>query len=105
MWALTDHGLTSIKLFLHADIDECAYYADCCHGDATCTNTEGSFTCSCNEGFTGDGKQCEGMDAVNCNYSQEYIMKRRESAILLFSHMIAIVQVYDLLPKPLNFHT
>ena len=75
--------------FLYADINECAYYADCCHEDATCTNTEGSFTCSCNEGFTGDGKQCEGMDAVNCNYSQEQVMiiKRieRASCILLNS--------------------
>merc|ERR1711988_1945348 len=31
---------------------------DTCHADATCTNTEGSFTCECKEGFTGTGYSC-----------------------------------------------
>ena len=25
---------------------------------ATCTNTRGSFTCECNEGWQGDGRDC-----------------------------------------------
>jgi hypothetical protein len=29
-----------------------------CYGGATCTNTNGSFTCACNAGFTGDGVKC-----------------------------------------------
>ena len=44
-------------LFL-ADIDECKIGNNSCHENAQCTNTEGSFTCSCNSGYTGDGTEC-----------------------------------------------
>ena len=42
----------------NADINECVIDEDNCHGNASCTNTEGSFTCSCNPGYTGDGVNC-----------------------------------------------
>jgi len=35
------------------DVDECA--ADACAENAVCENTPGSFTCTCAEGYTGDG--------------------------------------------------
>ena len=44
-------------LFLNpfpADIDECLAWSPC-HGNASCTNTLGSFTCACNPGYSGDG--------------------------------------------------
>ena len=37
------------------DIDECARGIDTCHKYATCSNNDGSFTCACNLGFSGDG--------------------------------------------------
>merc|ERR1719331_42750 len=43
-------------LAVAADLDECKLSP--CSADATCTNTIGSFTCACKEGFTGDGFQC-----------------------------------------------
>jgi len=44
-----------------ADIDECATGTDNCDPDATCTNVQGSFTCSCNSGYDGDGQTCSGI--------------------------------------------
>ena len=44
------------------DNDECAAGNDNCHSDATCANTIGSFTCTCNIGYEGDGVNCTGMD-------------------------------------------
>ena len=43
---------------LHADINECENGDNNCSENSNCTNTEGSFTCSCNPGYTGDGVNC-----------------------------------------------
>ena len=39
-------------------IDECVSGAHDCHRLASCTNTVGSYTCTCNQPYTGDGKTC-----------------------------------------------
>ena len=42
------------------DIPECERGLDDCDTNATCTNTFGSYVCTCNTGFTGDGVTCTG---------------------------------------------
>ena len=51
-----------ISFHFTADIDECCSN-NTCHVNATCSNTPGSFVCSCNEGFepSADGSECEGL--------------------------------------------
>ena len=46
---------------LHADIDECVETPGVCHPNATCINSNGAFSCQCNNGFKGDGEKCNGM--------------------------------------------
>ena len=55
------------KIFTISDIDECSEYNDC-HSHADCENTEGSYTCSCRNGFFGDGKNCTGNKNLSCFY-------------------------------------
>ena len=45
------------KYFI-TDVDECVFGIHNCDGNATCLNTDGSFTCSCNEGYFGNGELC-----------------------------------------------
>ncbi|UYV80529.1 NID1 [Cordylochernes scorpioides] len=48
------------------DIDECLAGRSNCHPHlAECTNLPGSFSCSCRQGYTGDGVQCD--RAVTCS--------------------------------------
>ena len=51
---------------LITDINECAPDgSNDCHEHATCTNTDGGFTCACKSGFTGDGKTCTGNSHID----------------------------------------
>ena len=46
-----------------SDIDECDGVNDC---QQLCQNTEGSYTCSCSEGFTlnSDNRTCNGKRVI-----------------------------------------
>ena len=55
-----DNTLTSSsRLSATLDVDECLESLDNCDMNfANCTNTIGSFNCTCIDGFTGDGITC-----------------------------------------------
>ena len=44
---------------LIVDINECSLAIDNCDSDAYCTNTNGSFNCTCHKGYSGNGTLCE----------------------------------------------
>ena len=56
-------------------MDECALGSDGCHDNATCTNTVGSYTCQCKEGFTGNGVDCEGKRKTDFLFSISVLHK------------------------------
>ena len=47
--------------FIFLDINECAASSSPCSSNALCTNNVGSYSCSCNAGFAGNGITCNGM--------------------------------------------
>ena len=54
--------LTLILIYDFLEIDECSLGTDNCDFQAICINSEGSFTCTCGLGYSGDGESCEGND-------------------------------------------
>ena len=42
------------------DIDECSTNSHSCDVNAACSNVQGSYTCACKAGYSGDGKTCTG---------------------------------------------
>ena len=65
-----------IYLKLILDIDECAdASSNKCDDNANCTNTTGSFTCVCREGFSGDGVNCESMRNIFINFIYEMFIR------------------------------
>ena len=48
------------KKLTFADLDECSLGTGNCDSNATCSNTPGSFDCTCNPGYSGNGESCSG---------------------------------------------
>ncbi|XP_065845268.1 uncharacterized protein [Oscarella lobularis] len=51
------------------DVNECFSHIDNCHPDASCTDTLGSFTCTCRSGYVGDGIVC--ADVNECTFDDD----------------------------------
>ena len=43
------------------DVNECTNGTHNCDNNASCQNSVGSFNCSCNHGYAGNGTTCFGM--------------------------------------------
>ena len=42
-----------------------------CDENAKCSNTDGSYNCSCNDGYQGDGFNCTGNESIFVNILRE----------------------------------
>ena len=51
---------------MHIDLNECSTNNGGCSSAASCSNTLGSYTCSCYSGYNGDGFTCNGMLITGC---------------------------------------
>ncbi|XP_068739955.1 uncharacterized protein [Montipora capricornis] len=58
------------------DIDECSGDKNNCDPDAICTNIEGSYNCTCKEGFFGDGRSC--ARATSCKHIRDMDLSNRK---------------------------
>ena len=52
--------VTSFTSLMLLAIDECSNGSHDCDVNANCTNTNGSHSCTCKEGYSGKGKSCQG---------------------------------------------
>ena len=63
-----------LHTLLHIDINECNDSSNC---DQLCINTNGSYYCNCNEGYSlmDDGQSCEGKYALTNTYMHVIIVQ------------------------------
>ncbi|NTX16042.1 hypothetical protein HUA76_35255 [Myxococcus sp. CA056] len=52
------------------DVNECTNGTSQCSTNATCTNTPGSYTCTCKGGYTGNGRTCNDINECTNGTSQ-----------------------------------
>ena len=55
---MTTHNIAIEWHCMSLDINECTIGTDNCHTNAICTNTVGSFYCTCQPGYAGNGVTC-----------------------------------------------
>ena len=55
-------------IYFSSDIDECTDGTHNCDPNASCGNIPGTFTCTCNPGYTGDGMSCTGKFFVTIKF-------------------------------------
>uniref|UniRef100_A0A0G4IG18 EGF-like domain-containing protein n=1 Tax=Chromera velia CCMP2878 TaxID=1169474 RepID=A0A0G4IG18_9ALVE len=60
-------SIGEIELHGHIDEDECSLNSHDCNQNATCADNIGSFECTCNDGWTGDGLTCSNEDECSLN--------------------------------------
>jgi len=60
------------------DINECTLGFDNCHFDATCTNTNGSFACTCKTGYSGNGITCNGNFFLSSTLKSFKVSKKKK---------------------------
>ena len=53
--------LIILFISMYTDVDECALGYHNCDDNAFCNNNNGSFTCTCSEGYYGNGHICIGL--------------------------------------------
>ena len=53
-------NLMNVRHILFADVNECSTNSHRCDVNAVCTNNQGSHTCSCKAGYSGNGETCTG---------------------------------------------
>ena len=90
-----NHGGTHHCVDFFADIDECAQNThNCSRDNATCTNTEGLFNCSCDPGFRGDGHNCAGVIIFQSMIAFPFQQVKHTSPDLLFHKNVKRVLLF-----------
>ena len=79
------------------DNDECFLGTDNCHQFSQCHNTMGSFSCSCQAGYEGDGvSECNGKYLIlNTILSPDSICIIIHIEFIILLYFIIIISLYQ----------
>ena len=76
---------------IFSDIKNCEN-DDGCHDNATCSDDNGSYTCVCKNGFTGDGFNCTGNKS-RYHFDNSCYTKALERVFLIWNPIEDVVDM------------
>ena len=82
-----------LYILLLTDVDECELDTDNCHANATCADVIGSFDCTCNSGFEGDGVICTSKKFLCILQKGVHVLK---SCSVVLTVCLTIYQQYSI---------
>jgi hypothetical protein len=68
---------SKLHILIIIDVNECVTESPC-HTNATCNNTDGSYTCTCDTGYSGDGFSCDGKSEIGIPIIIPVIISRNQ---------------------------
>lgn len=82
-------------MYINTDINECLNYNGAC--SHTCTNFDGSYTCSCNSGFKleNDGHNCTGIQWFICLVMFQYCFKTLTNVLWALVDAVALASTHQ----------
>ena len=57
-------NIITFSIITTTDVNECEEGTHTCHQNAVCINTNSSYSCSCKDGYIGNGTTCYGLYCV-----------------------------------------
>ena len=94
--------LQKMFLLLITDIDECSPTSPC-DVNAMCNNADGTFTCNCNMGYTGNGFTCIGLLLIilvycKCIHEKESVAYIADITFFLYIFSMFFCMQYAYMP-------
>ena len=92
-------------MFVVLDIDECGASSPVCDINANCSNTRGSYICTCKSGYAGDGKMCQGRIKVDlpCDNNEERrfpgTCNDQQKSVIHLMQSVYIRAVQEIMPR------
>ena len=83
-----------------SDVNECSRGTSRCSSNGTCTDTIGSYTCSCNAGFSGDGFTCQGRGNVGSEFNTLLMNVQISMSALLMEQITVPDHLMERVPIP-----
>lgn len=96
---MNTHLLLGFCVCVFPDVDECADEAELCSPNGDCLNTQGSYLCVCDSGFTAniDTPSCDGrMQHAHTHMHMHWVLLKSKWSSSCYSHSLWSVELNKL---------
>lgn len=86
-------------MFAYSDLNECTEGIDDCADYGICINTIGSYECICNNGYSGDGRECNGKYVQKEKQAHKFFITFTQISMNVLKENISVPTTHSVLTK------